>query len=417
MASIHPRESRDGKITYQVRFRLGGGRGGKVQTEVFHEAEQAAEFKDLVDEAGQQWPAGWIRGRGFIAADEGETSYRFRDFALAAMGERTGIEKRTRRDNLRLLETWIFPTFGECDVTSSVHFSRSTIRQWIRVLEETLVTQGPTATKGPARAVPKPMSKSTIHKLFWQLSAILDEAVHHEPPLRERNPCELVTLPREDDETEDDMEFLEPHEIAALLDACFEHRNDELLVVIKYGTGLRWGEITALQPQDVIGLHTARPRLRVQRAWKKDEAGRFYLGAPKSKKSRRTIRISRTVVAALVELGVGRKPREQLLFTGGDGKSKLAYSTFSARWWRAVRLAQERGLEKAPTPHDLRHSHAAALISAGHPLTYVQRRLGHASIQITSDTYGHLLPEADADAMDTIETSFTGQRPALRDVS
>lgn len=415
MASIHPRESRDGEITYQVRFRQGGGRDGKVQTERFDDEDQAGEFKRLVDEAGQQWPAGWVRGKGFITAEE--TSYRFRDFAIAAMEERTGIEQRTRRDNLRLLETWIFPTFGECDVRSATHFSRSTIRKWIRVLEETLVTPGPKATKGPARAVPRPMSKGTIHKLFWQLSAILDEAVHHEPPLRERNPCELVTLPREDDEIADDIEFLEPYEVAGLLDACFVHRTDELLVIIKYGTGLRWGELTALQPQDIIGLHTARPRLRVQRAWKKDKAGRFYLGAPKSKKSRRTIRVSHTVVAALVELGVTRKPREQLLFTGGDGKSKLAYSTFSARWWKAVRLAQERGLEKTPTPHDLRHSHAAALISAGHPLTYVQRRLGHASIQITSDTYGHLLPEADADAMDTIETSFTGQRPALRDVS
>lgn len=50
---------------------------------------------------------------------------------------------------------------------------------------------------------------------------------------------------------------------------------------------------------------------------------------------------------------------------------------------------------KAPTPHDLRHSHASQLIAAGVPLTAIQRRLGHKSITTTSDLYGHLLPRVD----------------------
>jgi integrase len=123
-------------------------------------------------------------------------------------------------------------------------------------------------------------------------------------------------------------------------------------------------------------------------------------------------------VAALVEQGVDRLPRDGLLWTGDRGQH-LAYSTFSGRWHKAVRAAKEKGLlpvEKHPTPHDLRHSHAALLISHGHSLTYVQRRLGHESIQTTSDTYGHLLPEADDNAMATIEAALPGERPRLRSV-
>lgn len=52
------------------------------------------------------------------------------------------------------------------------------------------------------------------------------------------------------------------------------------------------------------------------------------------------------------------------------------------------------------------------LISDGRSLTYVQRRLGHESIKATSDTYGHLLPQADDDAIDTIERSLGGGRQA-----
>ncbi|MDX3360592.1 hypothetical protein [Streptomyces sp. ME02-6978.2a] len=51
------------------------------------------------------------------------------------------------------------------------------------------------------------------------------------------------------------------------------------------------------------------------------------------------------------------------------------------------------------------------LLSQGRGLTYVQRRLGHESIKTTSDTYGHLLPEADDDAMEIIDRSLTRGGP------
>ncbi|MGW2189507.1 site-specific integrase [Streptomyces sp. NPDC001719] len=194
-------------------------------------------------------------------------------------------------------------------------------------------------------------------------------------------------------------------------------RQDQLLVTVAYGTGLRWGELTALQPRDVIDRDGPKPKIRVQRAWKRDADGEYYLGAPKTKRSRRTVRISPSVLDALIELGLHKLGKEELLFIGEKANQRLHYSTFGDRWGRAVKRAQTAGtLEKAPTPHDLRHSHAAALISAGHSLTYVQRRLGHESIRTTSDRYGHILPEADDDAMKSIELSLAGARPPIREV-
>ena len=60
-------------------------------------------------------------------------------------------------------------------------------------------------------------------------------------------------------------------------------------------------------------------------------------------------------------------------------------------WLHAVARAGLEGLRI----HDLRHTHASHLIADNIPLTGIQRRLGHSSITVTSDMYGHLLPVVD----------------------
>lgn len=55
------------------------------------------------------------------------------------------------------------------------------------------------------------------------------------------------------------------------------------------------------------------------------------------------------------------------------------------------------------TIHELRHTFASLLIFAGQPLAYVSKQLGHSSIQITVDTYGHLLPTADRSAVNVLD--------------
>jgi hypothetical protein len=66
-----------------------------------------------------------------------------------------------------------------------------------------------------------------------------------------------------------------------------------------------------------------------------------------------------------------------------------------------------RMLEKAELRqiriHDLRHSYASLLLQQGESIVYVKEQLGHASIQITVDTYGHLIPGANRAAVDRLD--------------
>ncbi|MET8609701.1 tyrosine-type recombinase/integrase [Streptomyces misionensis] len=421
MASVISRTNKNGEVvSHQVRWRLGGGRTAPWQTERFDGDEEGRKAADVfcgaVNECGQQWPPGWVKGVGYVDPNAGETDerrYRFREYALAFVANKTGVEEHYREACKGDLERWIFPTFENCDVRSVEHFSHDTIQAWVRKLEQTNVYRGQKPKKGEPKW--RKMSPKTIRNLHGLLSSVLQRAVESEPPLRARNPCELTNLPRTDDdgaEGGEDIEFLTPDEVEGVI-SCMERRKDQLLSMIKYGTGVRWGEVTALAPECLIGWKTGRPKIRIKRAWKKDGQGGYYLGPPKSKRSRRTIRVSQAVVEAIEELGGEDDENGDCLYFTGDRGQRLHYSTFYDRWKRAVRRAKELGLlpkHKNPTPHDLRHSHAAVLISEGRGLTYVQRRLGHESIKTTSDTYGHLLPEADDDAMTAIDRSL-GRAP------
>jgi integrase len=70
--------------------------------------------------------------------------------------------------------------------------------------------------------------------------------------------------------------------------------------------------------------------------------------------------------------------------------------------------------------HDLRHTFASLLIQQGESLAYVRDQLGHASIQLTVDTYGHLIPGANRQAVDKLDDATPTQlakEQGLREIS
>jgi integrase len=54
--------------------------------------------------------------------------------------------------------------------------------------------------------------------------------------------------------------------------------------------------------------------------------------------------------------------------------------------------------------HDLRHTFASLLLQQGESPVYVKEQLGHSSIQITVDCYGHLIPGGNKQAVDRLDT-------------
>jgi integrase len=149
---------------------------------------------------------------------------------------------------------------------------------------------------------------------------------------------------------------------------------DRELLEVAVGTGLRWGELTALQVRD-LDLDTPVPRLSVRRAWKRNRRkpdGTYvlpdqpphYLGKPKSKKSRRRITLARTIVVILRRRIADKAPTD-LVFTAPRG-GRLNHATwYEDRWQKAVQIARTRGLTVTPRFHDLRHTHAAWLEMSG----------------------------------------------------
>ena len=67
--------------------------------------------------------------------------------------------------------------------------------------------------------------------------------------------------------------------------------------------------------------------------------------------------------------------------------------------------------EKTVTVHELRHTHASLLFEAGQSVKVVQERLGHASAQVTLNTYAHLLHDAQSRAAAALDDLLAAGQP------
>ena len=178
-----------------------------------------------------------------------------------------------------------------------------------------------------------------------------------------------------------EMRILTPEEFASVDEKIPEHYRT--FVRTLYATGLRWGEAVTLQAQD-----WRKPNLHVRRALKWSPDNNRVIGPPKTESGARTVEVTDELHPALDALTAGRAG-DDLLFTAPRG-GPILHRTFWSRVW----LPAVGHLSPRPRLHDLRHSHASLLLARGIPIHVVSRRLGHSKIQVTVDTYGHLLPDA-----------------------
>ncbi|MCM3266352.1 site-specific integrase [Streptomyces thermoviolaceus] len=405
MAYIEIKQRKDGQVGYVVRWRANGSRTGKRESEIFDDRKAAERFRDLVKGHGEQWPPGWIRGQGFVA-DLCSPEEMFEPFAMKQIELLTGVQGDTRAKYRRLVEQNMSPWFKSYSVRDGEGgITREMVQRWVNDL-----AAGRPAPHDPKDRRPRTKYKpKTIANQHGLLHAILQAAVDAEPPLRSTNPCDFTRLPRLDGEqVEEEMVFLEREEFAWVHRCLAEDARD--LAEALAETGARWGEVTALQPRDLC-RRNGLPAIRIQRAWKRDEDGRPYLGAPKTKKSRRTIVITSRLERMLRRRAKGKAP-DDLLFTGPEGGRWDAGTFRRLRWVPAIeRAAQEFGLTKRPRIHDLRHSHASWLIAAKVPLPAIQARLGHESITTTVDRYGHLLDALDGEVLAAVEWAMDPAAP------
>lgn len=236
------------------------------------------------------------------------------------------------------------------------------------------------------------LAVKTVYNAHGMLHKILDEAVAQR--LIRSNPAHRSGLP-ELEHTE--MRFLTEPEAERLLAAVRPQWRP--LIQLLLFTGLRWAEAVGLKVGRVDVLE--RKLMVVETMQELAETGEIVFVTPKSRRSRRTVTYPVRIADTLIELVAGRE-RDEMLFLGRDG-GVVRYNNFRSRVWApATKAAGLKGLRL----HDLRHTHVAWLISAGVPLTAISRRLGHASIMVTSDRYGHLMPEVDKGIMRALDDAL-----------
>lgn len=404
MATIRKRERKDGTAIFQVRW-LQGGRGGTWESEPFADETGADQFKKLVDAHGQAWPPGWVKGKGFVEPEEIDGDVPLLDYANEYVDHLTGLEPRTRHD-YRAMVTRYFPLITHATADKRVvdatvcNLTQADVKRWVRLLDE-----GLRDPQKPEEWLQKPSHAKSTRNRHALLFCVLQAAVEADPRLRDRNPCVGVRLPRVDSGTQEEMTFLEHDEWQRLRNEFTDHGARDLADFL-VGTGLRWGEATALKVQDLT-LHTDAPTASIQRAWKRQVDYTFALGPPKTAKSRRMIALSPIQVDMLRRLVTGQPP-EAFVFRTVLGNHWRHQNFYNRKWLPAVEEAVSKGLLKRPRIHDLRHTHVAWLIGAKVPLPAIQGRLGHQSISTTVDRYGHLVRTLDAEITAAVEAAMGG---------
>ena len=141
---------------------------------------------------------------------------------------------------------------------------------------------------------------------------------------------------------------------------------------------------------------------------------------PKNGKSRRVDMSQQLLTDTRRELQLQRKAETLIK---GWGKvpewvfiSETGKPLIMNHWRKGVFV---RTLEKAKLQkiriHDFRQNYASMLIQAGESLAYVRDQLGHHSIKVTVDIYGHLAPEGNKEAVDRLDdTAFMGTQKRKR---
>jgi integrase len=269
------------------------------------------------------------------------------------------LKPKTRAGYDSLLRTHILPAFGKTPLGA---IEPDDVSAWVSEMAK----QG--------------LSASRIRQAYRVLSAALKAAVVSRYIVS--SPCIGVRLPRP---ARREMHFLSAEQVEALV-AATPKPYDIMLSVMAYG-GLRWGEVTALRRARCDLL---RSRIEVAESLAQVQ-GEFHFGPTKTYETR-AVRLPTflcDMVAEHLADDVGQEPTA-LVFTEAD-RGPIRHWWFWHRIWATAVVAS--GVPSDLRIHDLRHTCAALLIAqAAHPKA-IQVHLGHSTIQVTMDRYGHLFPE------------------------
>jgi integrase len=267
------------------------------------------------------------------------------------------LKPKTRSGYRSLLDSRILPYLGDLQLRQ---IDPILIREWVADLQQ----DGLSASRIR-------QARNVLHSVF---NMAVDGAMVTRNPVTGVKTPPVVSPPRR---------YLTAEQVGSLADTT-ESPYDLLVLVFAY-SGIRFGEAAALRRShcDLEGsrLHISESLAEV--------AGQLHFGTTKTHRQRVVV-LPATIRDKLRDhLNTTDPTPNDLVFTSPQG-GPLRYSNFRQRQWTAaVERAGLSGLEI----HELRHTAASLMINRGADPKLIQSQLGHSSISITYDVYGHLFPD------------------------
>ena len=255
------------------------------------------------------------------------------------------------------------------------------------------------------------LSSSTVRGTRRYLSMCIDDAV--KSGLVSSNVVRLTKAPKLNKK---EIAVLSKEEIARLINVAKEIEHPFMSVVmpqiisLTVHTGMRQGEVFGLKWDDI---DFEKSCLFIRRSLAHVIGKGAIFQAPKTKNSVRRILLMSEDVKNLraykkwqenysEELG-DLFAGHDLVFTSPFGEP-MSPTNFSRRYFKP--LLKKCNISSDFTFHGLRHTHATLLLRQGVNPKIVQERLGHSSIKVTMDTYSHVLPDMQRQAVDALQGIF-----------
>jgi integrase len=233
--------------------------------------------------------------------------------------------------------------------------------------------------------IAEPLAAQTVRNNINALRVLLKWCVREE--LIAVNPCDGLELPSGGVPRDN---ITPPSEAISLLAAL--EPVDRAIYATAFFAGLRRGELMGLRWGDV---DLENNEIRVRQCW--DPSVREFV-APKSKKGVRDLGIPEILEPYLIAAFREHRPGK-LAFANAKGRPFVANGL--AKRARAAWGHQGTGL------HEARHTYASLMIAAGVNIKTISEWMGHSSVTITLDRYGHLLPGSAAAALGLLNDYLT----------
>jgi len=285
------------------------------------------------------------------------------------------VKFSTARCYRLMVEQHFRPAFGQ---HRSDHLTADVVNQWIGGLA--------------ARIGKQDLRPKTYNNLITLLKSILKWARRSDQRFLRHDPMEHVErLARQQTE----RPILEPMELWQLLKAAEAHPPADTILKVAAFTGLRRGELFGLQWADVQRNPEGGGRLLIRRS--------IVLGrvtTPKTAGSFRVVDVPQGLIEELLLYQTACPPVSEWIFPNATG-GPMDGDNWSKRVF--VPLIQGLGLQQRIGLHSLRHTYVSLLIAQGENIKYISRQVGHSTIQMTLDVYGHLLQETSQAAMQRLD--------------